>query len=252
MLNQLKNILPPGLSDYILKYRIRMEMKRDSKYSTAEVFTRIYKKNMWGKNRYKKFNSGPDSSHPSVINPYINMITDILLKQETKPKAVDLGCGDFGVSVLLTPHLSEYIGVDIVEELINYNRQNFSHLPGVSFKILNIIEEELPEGDICFLRLVLQYLSNDQIKKILPKLNKYKSVFITEHYPADNNSIIPNIDKVHGRNTRTVFNSGVYLTKEPFCLPKENLKLVLEVKSKIKYNNNSPGMIRTFLYSPRK
>jgi len=115
---------------------------------------------------------------------------------------------------------------------------------------LDIVEDELPNGDVCFVRQVLQHLSNRQIIVVLPKLKKYKWVFITEHYQTDNNVIKPNIDKVHGRDVRVYDNSGVYLSKPPFELPAQELKEVLEVPGVGLEGLNDPGVIRTFLYKP--
>ena len=64
---------------------------------------------------------------------------------------------------------------------------------------------------------------------VLPKLVKYKYIFITEHYPTDNDAIRPNMDKPHGGDVRVYDNSGVYLAEPPFELPVQTLKQVLEV-----------------------
>ena len=70
---------------------------------------------------------------------------------------------------------------------------------------------------------------NQQIISVLKKLKKYHWVFITEHYPTDNDMIKPNIDKVHGSDVRVYDNSGVYLTEPPFELPRLALEQILEV-----------------------
>jgi hypothetical protein len=108
----------------------------------------------------------------------------------------------------------------------------------------------LPDGDACFLRQVLQHLSNREICAILPKLNKYRWVYITEHYPTDNDGIKPNKDKVHVGDIRLLENSGVYLSKPPFNLPGQTLLKVLEIPSDGLGEGNDPGVIRTFRYKP--
>jgi hypothetical protein len=82
-------------------------------------------------------------------------------------------------------------------------------------------------------------------------LKKYEYVFITEHYPTNNDLIRPNIDKVHGGDVRIYENSGVYLSKPPFSLPERSLSMLLEVKSIGFAKGYNQGVIRTFLYYPQ-
>jgi hypothetical protein len=163
---------------------------------------------------------------------------------------VDLGCGDFRVGKQLLPLCSSYIGIDIVKPLIHRNQTTYGKVL-TQFMHLDIVEDELPNGDVCFVRQVLQHLSNQQIVAVLQKLKKYKWVFITEHYPTDNDAIKPNMDKVPGGEVRVYDNSGVYLTKPPFELPSQELNEVLEVPGVGLGKGNDPGVIRTFLYKHR-
>ena len=163
---------------------------------------------------------------------------------------VDLGCGDFRVSRQLLPLCSDYIGVDIVKPLICRNKEKYGNAT-TRFMHLDIVDDELPNGDVCFVRHVLQHLSNQQIVTILQKLKKYRWTFITEHYPTDNNEIKPNIDKVHGGYIRVYENSGVYLSEPPFALPMQTLINVLEIPGVGLGEKKDPGVIRTFLYKPR-
>ncbi|MFN5513605.1 MAG: methyltransferase domain-containing protein [Cyanobacteriota bacterium] len=77
-----------------------------------------------------------------------------------------MGCGDFQVGQQLLPLCSSYIGIDIVKVLIENNNNKFKDTKA-SFLCLNIIEDDLPTGDVCFVRQVLQHLSNAEITKIL-------------------------------------------------------------------------------------
>ena len=162
---------------------------------------------------------------------------------------VDLGCGDFRVGKQLLPLCSSYIGVDIVKPLIHRNQEKFGNAT-THFMHLEIVEDELPDGDVCFVRQVLQHLSNQQIISVLKKLKKYKWVFITEHYPTDNNAIKPNIGMVHGADVRVYNNSGVYLSEPPIELPKQSLNKILEVPGVGLWKGYDQGVIRTFLYKP--
>lgn len=163
---------------------------------------------------------------------------------------VDLGCGDFRIGKQLLPLCSSYIGVDVVKPLVRRNQEIYGD-SRVQFVHLDIVKDELPNGDVCFIRQVLQHLSNKQIVDILAKITKYKWVFITEHYPTDNDTIEPNKDKPHGGDIRAYENSGVYLTKPPFELPSQKLEKVLEVAGAGLGEGYDPGVICTFLYKTR-
>ncbi len=162
---------------------------------------------------------------------------------------VDLGCGDFRIGKQLLPLCTKYIGADIVKSLIDYNINNYSN-ENISFVHLDIVDAELPLGDVCFIRQVFQHLSNRQILSILKKIENYKWVFITEHYPTNNESIVPNLEKVHGADIRAYKNSGVYLTQAPFNIPIQKIEMVLEVPGDGLGNGFDQGVIRTFLYKP--
>jgi hypothetical protein len=165
-------------------------------------------------------------------------------------KFIDLGCGDFSVGRQLLPLCSDYTGVDIVKPLVERNQSLYANV-STRFIHLNIAEDELPEGDVCFIRQVFQHLPNCHILSALKKLCKYKWVFITEHYPTDNEKIVPNKDKIAGSDVRVYKNSGVYLTHPPFKLPAESIQEVLEVPGVGLGQGHDQGVIRTFLYHPQ-
>jgi SAM-dependent methyltransferase len=226
-----------------------LSQRRNRKRGVEEVFTGIYSENKWG-GESGDFSSGLGSTVAQIVLPYVNMVSEKAASEPFAGKTfVDLGCGDFRVGKQLLALCSEYVGVDIVKPLVEKNQREYGS-PSVSFLHLDIIEDDLPPGEVCFLRQVLQHLSNQQIARVLQKLDRYRWVFITEHYPDDNASIRPNLDKVHGADIRAYRNSGVYLSSPPFSLPEERLELVLEVPGTELEPGISPGVIRTFLYRP--
>ena len=50
-----------------------------------------------------------------------------LLSLPKKPDVVDLGCGDFVIGSKLRKFCNKYIAVDIVDELINFNKKKISY-----------------------------------------------------------------------------------------------------------------------------
>jgi SAM-dependent methyltransferase len=246
----IRNIAPKYAITTYRKLRSILENRQNKTKSTEQVFSDIYLKNKWGGSQ-GEFSSGSGSREQAIVSPYINMIFEKANSEHFRDLTfLDLGCGDFQVGRQLLPLCSRYIGIDIVKPLIELHHKNFFGSENVQFRHMNMIDEKLPIADVCFIRQVLQHLSNDQISSVLPKLAKFKFVFITEHYPNDNDQIQPNIDKTHGGGVRLANNSGVYLTKPPFNLSEKQLSLALEVPGASLDDNTDPGVIRTFIYKP--
>ena len=128
---------------------------------------------------------------------------------------VDLGCGDFRVGRLLCAQGDlRYVGVDVVPDLIAHNRSRFGG-PQVEFHCANLIEDELPDGELCLIRQVLQHLTNAEISRVLAKCAKYRAVLVTEELFTKRGSR-PNLDITHGPDNRASDNSGVFLDLPPF------------------------------------
>jgi SAM-dependent methyltransferase len=244
----IRALVPVLVREHYRRLLRRAGEVRNRRRSAEKVFTDIYARGSWG-GREDKFCSGSGTGEDRVVAPYLEMISALAKSEGFQGRTfVDLGCGDFRVGHRLLPLCVQYVGVDVVKPLIEYNQQHHGS-ETARFLHLDIIEDELPHGDVCFLRQVLQHLSNEQIAKILPKLTRYRWVFITEHYPSPNRRIRPNLDKVHGHDIRVYRNSGVYLTLPPFALPEALIKQVLEVQG-TDLGKRDPGLIRTFLYKP--
>lgn len=243
-----RKFTPKLLFDRYKFYKRQRQQRKNRSKDTEEVFTEIYQKNKWGGVKGEFF-SGPGSAKEAIVSPYVSKISEEARREGFLGLTfVDLGCGDFSVGQQLLPLCSNYIGIDIVKPLIISHQNKYADST-TNFKHLNIVNDELPDGDVCFVRQVLQHLFNQQIMAILDKLRKYQWVYITEGYPLDNDAIKPNIDKEHGGDVRVYLNSGVYLTEPPFNLPTQALRKVLEVPWVTE--GNDPRVIRTFLYKPK-
>jgi hypothetical protein len=242
----LKPIVPAPLLLAYRQYGAERMNRRFGRMSAREVFTDIYEKNRWG-GAPGTYCSGSGSATSAIVNPYVACVRRHLMQLGAHSlRAVDLGCGDFSVGRRLADDCASYIGVDIVESLIAHNEAAFG-TDRITFQCLDIIADPLPAADICFLRQVLQHLSNDQIRIILPKLEQYSWVFVTEHQPSPGCLRVPNVDKTHGSDIRIRQSSGVFLEHPPFNLPPEKLRLILEVGAVPSNDGSDPGLIRTFL-----
>ena len=169
----IKKIKIKYIPEIKLKYRERIIIKqmrlKFSKMKTYDVFKEIYLNKLWSSDPKKQddeFYSGAGSHFPEFVIDYINEIEKFLLSLPEKPNVVDLGCGDFVIGSKIRKLCNNYIAVDIFDELISHNKKKYKNL-NVDFRALDITTDELPLGDICFVRMVLQHLSNESIKNFV-------------------------------------------------------------------------------------
>jgi SAM-dependent methyltransferase len=243
-------IMPQKAINVLRRMRLGILHRRNATKTTEEVFTDIYVNNKWGGSN-GNFYSGAGSRDDQIVRPYIETTRKWLQNTAGKNlRFVDLGCGDFNIGQNFIDLCSHYTGVDIVAPLIAHNTATFGS-ERIEFQHLNLVIDDLPDGDVCFLRQVLQHLSNQEITAILPKLNKYRWVIITEHQPSKDYFKHANLDKPHGGDIRTLNGSGVFLEVPPFSIPKNRLQLLLEVhvSSEGYAPGIDPGIIRTFILS---
>ena len=228
-------ILPTRVKKWIRKERNPENAAYFANRSASETFSEIYRSNVWG-GTGERFYSG-SGSDDEIAEKYIEAVIEVFEKYRPKI-VVDLGCGDFRVASKFVRPTFRYIGVDVVPELIQHHNERYSN-EQIEFRNLDASAEELPDGDICLIRQVLQHLSNFEIAEILRKCEKYRYLIVTEHFPPENANFTPNLDMPHGADTRLKKNSAVCIDLPPFCLA--NIKEIAEVK----VADNT--VIRTFL-----
>jgi SAM-dependent methyltransferase len=221
--------------------------------SAEKVFTDVYLRRKWGVGATsEQFDSGLGSSNSDALQAYIDRVSWLAVEHGFKGSDfVDIGCGDFRVGSQLVESAGSYVGVDVVRPLVERNQRDFGSA-NVRFICADATRDPLPPGDVCFLRQVLQHLSNRQIASILGKLAQYKWVVVTEHIPDSRHLARPNLDKLHGADVRVYQGSGVFLEEPPFEIARERLSTVLEVPGTDLGPGIHPGLIRTSLYQPQK
>ncbi|MBU2995436.1 class I SAM-dependent methyltransferase [Cellulophaga baltica] len=213
-------------------------MSKKKRWSTKAVMHQIYENNMWG-GKENDFYSGDGSHDNKIVEPYINVMIQFFQSFRKPISVCDLGCGDFNVGEKLVAHTSSYIAVDVVDSLIERNKEKFKW-DNLAFKCLDICMNELPIADCAIVRQVMQHLSNNEILELVKQFKKYKYLIVTEHIP--NAEFKPNIDIVTGQGIRLKKKSGVLLTEEPF-----NLKTVSEARV-LEIEHDDKSLIVTTLY----
>ena len=223
----------------------RLKARRRARRTPEEVFSRIYRTNRWG-GEPGEFYSGAGTRMPEIRDPYVHAIEGLARELEFGNRtAVDLGCGDFDVGRRIAGLFRSYVGVDVVPDLIRHNQAAYgSH--GIRFVHADLTADELPVGDVCFVRQVFQHLSNEQIARALPKLTAFTHVIVSEHIADEASAERMNEDHIHGTSTRVERGSGVELTLPPFHADAASARVLLEVPVPTRQG----GFIRTTLFSP--
>ncbi|WP_282072910.1 class I SAM-dependent methyltransferase [Polaribacter atrinae] len=208
-------------------------------WPTKDAMDQVYKMKLWGSNN-SEFYSGSGSHQPEIIQPYIDTVTSFLTSFKTPITVLDLGCGDFNIGQKFVKITQKYIAVDIVSELIAYNKEHFK-ANNLDFECLDIATDHLPNADCIILRQVLQHLSNKEVQNVVQKLINYKYIILTEHLPLGD--FTPNKDIISGQGIRIKKQSGIDLLAAPFNLKIKEKKQILSYVLE-----DNKGVITTTLY----
>ncbi len=141
-------------------------------HSVKQIFTTYYKKNRWG-------DSESLSGASSTINRTKTLRSELLLLlKELKIKTMlDIPCGDFCWMKEIPLNLDNYIGADIVEELIQKNNQLYRNSQK-EFQVLDILSDPLPKVDLIFCRDIFIHFSFQDIYKSLANIKKSGSIYL--------------------------------------------------------------------------
>jgi len=239
--NVIKRSLPDNLVNALRSYRGRRRLKAFAGLPTKEIFAKIYEDGEWAggsRDAEGRFFSGSGSRN-FAVDSYVAAVEKFLRSLGHKPDIVDLGCGDFNVGSRIRPSCQRYVACDIVDALIAHDAAKYASMD-VDFRTLDITSEELPEGEVVFIRQVLQHLSNSDIARVVPKLpSRFRYLVLTEHVPPD--PFPHNLDKVSGPDNRLAIHSGIVLTSLPFDMPALEATVICEVEE-------WGGVIRTIVY----
>ncbi|MEK7556930.1 MAG: class I SAM-dependent methyltransferase [Patescibacteria group bacterium] len=136
----------------------------------SRVFQKIYTKNRW------LFGSG-EGSLPEITQKYREFLQKFLREKNIRT-VVDIGCGDWQFSRLIDWSSIQYLGLDVVPEIIKENQRLFGS-QNISFAVSDVSREAPPPADLVLVKDVFQHWPNAAIQRWLPKLNNYRYGLIT-------------------------------------------------------------------------
>tara|TARA_B100000780_G_scaffold128730_1_gene90262 strand:+ start:4224 stop:4991 length:768 start_codon:yes stop_codon:yes gene_type:complete len=182
-MNTLKNILSKitkigfakTFSLLVERIKLKKILKADS---LEERFDMIYKENHWSSDESIS-GVGSEIAYTHNLRTWlIQKIGELDIK-----KLVDAPCGDFNWMQLVTKKVDvDYIGIDIVEEIINSNNSLYRN-DNTEFHLGNICTDVLPACELLIVRDCLFHLSFNDINKFLNNISKleYKYLLTTNH-----------------------------------------------------------------------
>jgi SAM-dependent methyltransferase len=196
-----------------LQRRVSAMLRRARLGRREEPFASTYAYGHWSRIQSEPYFSGTGSL-PENVGPYVRLVSEYIRANAIR-SVVDLGCGDFRASRALDLNGANYLGVDIVSRLIDYNTRHFSS-DQVRFARLDFGRDRLPAADLCVIKQVLQHWSNADILTLLPRLDVYSHVLILDGWIAATATPGRNLDIPTGGGSR---HGGLYLEAPPFDWP---------------------------------
>lgn len=129
--------------------------------SMAECFSVIYRENLWDCEESRS-GSGSTLARTAALRTELPGV----LAELGCRSILDVPCGDYGWMAATDLGATEYVGADIVPELIDANRGKY---PRVDFRCLDALIDPLPKTDAILCRALLTHLSLVEGVKVLAR-----------------------------------------------------------------------------------
>ncbi|MFC4531511.1 class I SAM-dependent methyltransferase [Sphaerisporangium dianthi] len=169
----MSSLPPAGLRPPVLaSSRFREHAPHLCNYDRAEVFTFIYETNLWG-------SSESPSGEGSEFLATETLRTEIprLMRRLGVRRLLDAPCGDFGWMSKVDLSGIEYLGLDLVQAIVDNNqREHQGRLR--RFQCLDIVRDPLPQADIILCRDCLVHLTYKEAREALSNMKESGSTFL--------------------------------------------------------------------------
>jgi hypothetical protein len=184
--------------------RARKEML--SRRELKEKFQYIHETNLWGS---PESVSGVGSSQDATRE--VRAALETICREYGVRRLLDIPCGDASWVRLARLPIQEYVGADIVPEIVERNRaESVSRSYRVEFRVVDITRDQLPVSDLVFCRDCLVHLSFANVKAALRSVvNSRAKYLLTTTFPAHEEN-----EDIEDGDWRLL-----NLEREPFSLP---------------------------------
>ena len=179
----LKNYRAPiiwRLFKFYSEIKLQSEIKNKP---TSFVFNKIFKNNLWND---RKSVSGPGSNDINTANLRNKLYP--FLKKHHISSMLDAPCGDFYWMQKIELYDIDYLGGDIVKEIIDINNSKFK-TEKIKFIQIDITKDPLPEFDLIFVRDCLVHFEEHLIFLFINNLKKSRIKYLlTTNFPLTKNN----------------------------------------------------------------
>ena len=197
----------------IYTFYINLKIKLQYFFGTRKyIFTDIYLNNKWG-DKYSLSGTGSNLNQTKII---LKELANIIKKYEVKD-ILDIPCGDFYWMKEFDFQGLNYIGADIVSQLINENIKKFKR-SNINFQIVDLLIDEIPDSDFLFCRDCLVHFSFKDIFQAINNIKKSNSKYLmTTNF----------VERKYNEDIPTGAWRTINLCKPPFYFPEPSL-IILE------------------------
>lgn len=166
-----------------------MSLFKKKNFDNRTIFNKIYSARSWNGNESAS-GRGSDLDQTRILRAKL----PILLAELDVRNVLDLPCGDFYWmrEVIGNTPLTSYVGGDIVEDLVATNNSNYRN-DRISFHVINLTKDPLPDADLLFCRDCLVHLSFSDIQAALDNIlsGSFTYVALTTFTSRKRNKDIP-------------------------------------------------------------
>lgn len=150
---------------------------------TAEIFTKIYEENHW-ENSESRSGSGSTIDATKILREALpELLTNLNIKS-----ILDIPCGDFNWMNEVDLTGIDYVGADVVPELINENVKQYG-TQHKKFKVLDLLRDQLPKADLVICRDCLVHFSFEDAFTALEKIcSSGAKYLLTTTFPLHQNT----------------------------------------------------------------
>lgn len=164
--------MPDWITDRYQKIRNTLIASEFRNKPIEQVFTEIYEGNRWG-------NPETISGVGSTIDQMKHIIgqVDSVIAELGVVSLLDIPCGDFNWMKQVNLSTLEYIGADIVEEIIAVNNEKYKSL-NINFLKLDITCDQLPPSDLVLNKDCFVHFSYHDISRAIENIKKSDCRFL--------------------------------------------------------------------------
>ncbi len=205
----LKKIMPPRLL-YLYK---KIKFAKFAEKKPKDVFTEIYTTNHWKSSESISGTGSELTQTESLVKDLDKLIVDMSITS-----ILDIPCGDFRWMQNVNLSKVNYIGADIVEDIIKLNIEKHEK-NNIKFKVIDLINDPLPKSDLIITRDCLVHLSYKDINKAIENIRNSGCKYLLTTTFTDCHS---NYDIITGDWRRLNFQDKPFDFSNPILIINEN------------------------------